>query len=141
MHIVITKTIELTHCWVCLSDEGLHSHHVVPSSYGGEHGPRVTLCGKCHTLIHTVSLNKRKDEWKFRGDTLQVVKLTYLTRVIADARLATKHLQRPMLISQKLSIEQGEKLRAIKKLANKTSLATALEYAIDVAYQRLTPLK
>lgn len=139
MKIVITQTIELDHCWVCPSCEGLHQHHVVPTSYGGEHGPQVTLCGTHHTLIHAMSLTG-KERWKFEGTVTQQLKLQYLTGVIALSRSKTKHLARPMQLSNKLDIQRSAKFRAIQKLMGFSSLQKTLEWCVDNAYDKVAPL-
>lgn len=46
------KVIESDKCWVHLDVGSIEYHHIVPRTYGGEHGPQVAICGNCHTGIH-----------------------------------------------------------------------------------------
>ena len=39
-------------CGIAPGKSGLHYHHIVPKAKGGEGGPVITLCLKCHSLIH-----------------------------------------------------------------------------------------
>lgn len=46
--------MDLPYCWVCARVcSSYDQHHVVPSHLGGSEGPTVTLCGDCHTTLHT----------------------------------------------------------------------------------------
>ena len=45
-------------CAGCGTEGGeIHHHHVIPRSYGGEHGPTTPLCPNCHDLVHKAARN------------------------------------------------------------------------------------
>lgn len=69
------------------------------------------------------------------------MKLLYLTEVIALARAKTKHLARPLQLSLKLDKTRSAKLRAIQKLLGVSSQQKTIEWCIDNAYSKVTPLR
>lgn len=43
-------------CWICeQQSRSIHEHHVIMRSKTGELGPKIWLCGTCHTEIHAVA--------------------------------------------------------------------------------------
>ena len=134
------KSIILDHCWACKRRDGLHDHHIVPQAYGGVDGPQVTLCGSHHTLIHEVAL-KPKQEWAQRIPVEHHATLGQLVSIIANARASTKHLEKPMTINHKLSMDRSRRLRELKLLLGQKSITAALDMAIDIVYDQLHPAK
>lgn len=48
------KSIKLTYCYECGSEESLNEHHIIPRSMGGV--KTITLCVICHSKVHNVKL-------------------------------------------------------------------------------------
>lgn len=138
------QSIILTHCWVCKQTHGLNDHHVLPQAYGGVHGPQVTLCATHHTLIHTVALRNHAT-WETSLGTdhtpEQTKKLHELVTIIARARAATRNTTKPLQIQHKFNTSRGVKLKELKILLGKSSLAATLDAMVDLVYSQCTQLK
>lgn len=54
-------------CRSCNSDRGISPHHILFKSLGGKHNTEnlVTLCFKCHNLIHTGALTVKNVRGNF----------------------------------------------------------------------------
>jgi hypothetical protein len=92
----IVATLKLDHCWCChVRGVAFEEHHVVPRHLGGEHGPTVSLCGSCHTQMHTYALQLYRNTQK-RTDPQQLfparpqtqARFEYLADVIVRASIA-----------------------------------------------------
>lgn len=138
------QSIILPHCWICTKRQGLNDHHVIPQAYGGVDGPQVTLCASHHTQVHTVAL-KNPANWDvaLREDHSpeQVAKLQELVRLIAKARKATAHMERPMMVQHKFNKDRSLKLKELKYLLGKSSIANTLDALVDTVYAQCTQLK
>lgn len=92
-----------SYCWICSVKGTMHSHHVIPRNAGGNNGPQVLICNKCHEGIHDVAkkyknkgfrtnstnyineysnLPEAKTIWKTPAAMTKVI---YLVNIIIDA--------------------------------------------------------
>lgn len=140
--IPIQGTIALDHCWVCTSTAGLHEHHIVPQSCGGTHGPTVTLCAACHSVIHTEAYHPLHAR-RFTGTVPEKRKLAYLADVIARSFAAVVGSPKPVLKSFKLGVDHQRMWSAFRATQpGCTSDQKAMERAIELLYQQcVVPLK
>lgn len=139
------QSIILDCCWVCSGKDGLNDHHVIPQAYGGVDGPQVTLCATHHTFIHTVALKKPSiREHMIREHTNLADcqhKLTTLVELIAKARAATKGMEKPMMVQHKFNTERSRKLKELKYLLGRSSIASTLDACVDLLHDQCTQLK
>lgn len=99
----ILQHVFLDFCWVCkgsIPDVKLHNHHVIPSAFGGLHGPQVTLCSDHHNNLHDAArkLARVKPvalatlEKQYRGNLSHSEwgRLLYLIQCVARADLSSR---------------------------------------------------
>ena len=151
---VITESVKLDHCYVCLcsGDEGnkLHEHHVVPRAYGGADGPTVTICSSHHSGVHDAALacypNKtsKMNKWLERLPLVRGAheRFFYLVSTIMRARaMMSKDVNKKGSVSTSLSAADNRKLDQICDHLSfgKRSMtrADAVTYAIRDLHRRL----
>lgn len=135
------QSIVLKHCWCCPATTGLHQHHVIPQAYGGVDGPTVTVCGGCHTTVHTAAL-KAPHQWTALIPTANQDKFLQLIQIIYRARMATKNSpNKPMKMQLEFSVERTKKIRQLKALLGVSSLSSVIDRCIDKVYDQSTPIK
>ena len=141
--VVITQTLKLDHCWVCLkkiNESNTEHHHVVPRSYGGENGPTVSLCCDCHTCAHKTadSLYARGNPIVPYQNVLSRERCLYLAQVICSARTkieSNPENKRYVYSGFFDSKTHGKLVRITESL--KMSQKKVIVYAIDQLYARL----
>jgi len=69
----------MKNCILCL-DYGIHdSHHIIPRERGGEDGPEIVICVKCHHSIHRSVKNAQ-------------VRDSYLSTLSTDSKTIARNL-------------------------------------------------
>lgn len=48
---------QVRECPICRDAGPLQEHHITPREFGGEHGPTIFICAKCHMAIHHQAAN------------------------------------------------------------------------------------
>ena len=139
------QSIILPHCWVCGGKDGKNDHHVIPQAYGGVDGPQVTLCATHHTFIHTVALKPKYERehlvLQHTNISERQKKLSTLVELIAKARAATKGMEKPMMVQHKFNKERSRKLKDLKYILGRKSIADTLDACIDLLHEQSTQLK
>jgi hypothetical protein len=126
-------------CYICGDKYGLHTHHIIPRAYGGTNGPTVTLCGGCHTLIHSIAVHKNKEERNrmMQGHSeRQKIKIIELVDIIRRARISSRQFKRPMTLQLILDAETATMLRQLKRMLGAKSLSQALFRCIRSSYDK-----
>lgn len=151
---LITKTVELDHCWVCGikfiecggTDPAVirNRHHVVPTANGGKDGPTVTLCSAHHDLLHAIATQVLADkDWEhLLGEmSLQMrAKVIYLSRVVVRS---TKAVENDPNKRGQVTVELTGVLRAqLRRLADsdRLSLQGEIIELIQKEYNRRFPV-
>lgn len=147
---MITTTLKLDHCWVCLNTAYLEEHHVIPCAYGGTDGPTVTLCASCHggvhDLSHHIAHNQTPDTLLVMGNDIvpfwtaeMSPRFIYLARVIhlASERVAGSQ-NKPVKVGAIFDAETHRKLTALKSMLGVRSIDVALAECVHRVYGSLT---
>lgn len=80
-------------CFICQTrTEILDEHHVIPQFAGGEAGPTVNLCSRCHSGIHRQALNlvARKAQRKAYFTDEQMTRAAPLVEFIVRSLIAVR---------------------------------------------------
>ena len=140
--IPIRGILDIGFCWVCGQTGGTHLHHVVPQAYGGRDGPQVSICGKCHTQVHSDGLKDEPLDYSHTPQPYQM-RMEYLVDVIKRARITHKHLitigkvKKEIKITVELNEKQIMMLETIKRITQAKSNKEALQNALSLAYARI----
>lgn len=143
----ILSHIQLDFCWVCKAkgeQAKLHSHHVVPTAFGGRDGPQVTVCSNHHNNLHDAA----KMLMRLKGNVAAVVehyrslqlspaeyhRFLYLVTCVYKAELAASGSRNKT--KGNMNRRTHDKLVAITRYLN-VSQEKAIERAIDLLHANL----
>lgn len=145
----LSQTIELDRCLACDGVDSLHEHHVIPRHCGGSNGPTVTVCSRCHGVLHDAA--KKFALTHTTSQRIGIIRslitdvsdscirnLLQLASVVFDAERAIQlSSNKSVMYSFRMKADMDRKVEQLKTTFGVTSKEEAILKSIQFAHQSL----